>query len=225
MIWVGGQDAIPTAGDLRRARIGLLGGSFNPAHEGHLAIARRALRALRLDQVWFMVSPGNPLKATSGMAPFVQRLQSVARLVDGHKLVATDIEARLGTRYTVDTIRKLQMRFPHARFVWLTGADGLASLPRWKGWRQLVRCVPLAVMPRPGQNNRALHGAAGHYMAHWRIPARRAALLADLPPPVWTFLPGRQNGISATSIRQNGGFGSSVDSLVPSGRSHSGERS
>ncbi|MCI1438740.1 MAG: nicotinate-nucleotide adenylyltransferase [Acetobacter indonesiensis] len=222
---MGGQDSIPTAGDLRRGRIGLLGGSFNPAHEGHVAIALRALRALRLDQVWFMVSPGNPMKAASSMAPFTQRLQSVLQLVDGHKLVATDIEARLGTRYTVDTILKLQKRFPRVRFVWLTGADGFATLPRWKGWRQLVHRVPLAVMPRPGQNNRALHGTAGHYLAHWRIPARRAALLADLIPPVWTFLPGRQNGISATSIRQNGGFGSGNGPLAPSGRSHSGERS
>ncbi|MFT9208036.1 nicotinate-nucleotide adenylyltransferase [Acetobacter orientalis] len=216
---------IPTYGDARRLRIGLLGGSFNPAHRGHLAIAQRALRALRLDQVWFMVSPGNPLKPAKGMAPFAKRLASVSALADGRRLIATDIEARLGTRYTVETVRKLQQRFPFVHFVWLTGADGFATLSRWKGWHKLVAQVPIAVMPRPGQNNAALHGPAGHYMARWRIPACRAALLATLSPPVWAFLPGPQNGISATSIRQNGEFDSSLGYAARSGLSHTGERS
>ncbi|WP_048837253.1 nicotinate-nucleotide adenylyltransferase [Acetobacter cibinongensis] len=216
---------VPLYGDGRHTRIGLLGGSFNPAHAGHLAIARRALQALKLDQVWFMVSPGNPLKAVEGMAPFARRMASVLALVDGHRLIATDIEARLGTRYTLDTVRKLHRRFPAVQFVWLTGADGFATLSRWKGWKNLVKQVPIAVMPRPGQNTAALHGVAGHYMARWRIPARRAALLPTLKPPVWAFLPGRQTGISATSIRQSGAFDSGASHITPSGLSHSGERS
>lgn len=204
MVW---RDTIPTWGDHRIARIGLLGGSFNPAHPGHQTIARRALVALGLDQVWLMVSPGNPLKSAEGMAPFGRRLASAASLADGRRLIATDIEARLGTRYTFDTLGKLQIRFPNVHFVWLTGADGFATLPKWKGWKRLLHRVPVAVMPRPGQNMRALRGAAAQYLAHCRLPARQARLLSDLSPPVWAFLPGRQNGISATSIRQRGGFG------------------
>lgn len=207
-------------------RVGLLGGSFNPAHNGHLAIARRALRLLQLDQVWLMVSPGNPLKAAQGMAPFAQRLVTAQKLTQNPKLIATDIEARLGTRYTLDTVRKLQQRFPFVQFVWLTGADGFATLARWKGWKKLVAQVPIAVMPRPGHNSAALHGAAGHYMARWRIPSCRAAHLAACAPPVWTFLPGRQNGISATSIRQKGEFVSGSSHTALSGMSpHTGERS
>lgn len=190
-----------------------------------MAIAQRALRALRLDQIWFMVSPGNPLKPANGMAPFAKRLASVVALVDGHRLVATDIEARLGTRYTVQTVRKLQQRFPFVQFVWLTGADGLATLSRWKGWRKLVAQVPIAVMPRPGQNYAALRGAAGHYMARWRIPSRSAATLVTRSPPVWAFLPGPQNGISATSIRQRGEFESGTGHTALSGMLHTGERS
>lgn len=198
---------IPTWGDNRCLRIGLLGGSFNPGHKGHQAIAQRALAVLGLDQVWLMVSPGNPLKARrSDMAALPARLATARQLADGRRIIATDIESRIGTRYTVDTVRVLQTRFPRARFVWLMGADGLATLPRWKNWRQLVRSVPVAVFPRPGQNARALHGLAGRYLARWRVPAWRAHALAELSPPVWAFLPGAQNSISATAIRQQGGF-------------------
>ncbi|MCX2561504.1 nicotinate-nucleotide adenylyltransferase [Acetobacter farinalis] len=220
MVW---QDRIPTGGDRRSARIGLLGGSFNPAHLGHQTIARRALVALGLDQVWLMVSPGNPLKPAEGMAPFAQRLASAASLADGHRLVATDIEARLGTRYTFDTLGKLQTRFPNVHFVWLTGADGFATLLKWKGWKRLLHRVPVAVMPRPGQNMRALRGAAAHYLAHARLPSRQARLLPGLSPPVWTFLPGRQNGISATSIRQRGGFRDGAGHAAAPDTSNSGE--
>ncbi len=203
--WPVGSE-LPTWGDNRHGRVGLLGGSFNPAHRWHQAIARRALVELRLDQVWLMVSPGNPLKAGREMASLSARLATARQLADGRKVVATDLEARLGTRYTVDTLARLKARFPHVRFVWLTGADGLVTLPRWKHWHQLVRQVPLAVFPRPGQNVRALGGLAARYLARWRVPARQAARLATLSPPAWAFLPGVQNSISATAIRQRGGF-------------------
>lgn len=217
---------IPTWGDNRRGRIGLLGGSFNPAHKWHQAIALRALRELRLDQVWLMVSPGNPLKAGRDMASFATRLATARQLADGRHVIATDMEARLGTRYTVDTLARLKTRFPHVRFVWLMGADGLVSLPRWKNWQALVRQVPFAVFPRPGQNVRALGGLAAQYLARWRIPARQAATLATLSPPAWAFLPGVQNSISATAIRQRGGFDATTDQ--PATRQRylvSGERS
>ncbi|ATU73696.1 nicotinate-nicotinamide nucleotide adenylyltransferase [Komagataeibacter rhaeticus] len=185
-------------------RVGLLGGSFNPVHEGHIQLACRALRQLRLDQVWFLVSPGNPLKPAAGMAPLAQRLAGVRARLRGlgtRRLVATDIERHIGTRYTVDTLARLKRLFPHVRFVWLMGADGLAQMGRWRRWTDLVRMVPLAVLPRPGYNGPALHGQIAHIMAPWRRPAREAGRLALCTPPAWVFLPAPQNAISATEIR------------------------
>lgn len=217
--------SIPTWGDGRRARIGLLGGSFNPGHLWHRAIARRALAALGLDQVWLMVSPGNPLKAGQAMAAFESRMATARTLADGRRIVATDIEARLGSRYTVDTVGLLRRRFPHVHFVWLMGADGLASLPRWKRWRVLVHDLPIAVFPRPGQNAPALNGAAGQVMARWRVPAHRACALALLSPPAWAFLAGAQNSISATAIRKRGGFPASTRSTAGQDGQKTGEQS
>lgn len=196
------RDTIPTQGDRRALRVGLLGGSFNPAHEGHIQIALRALHLLHLDQVWLMVSPGNPLKPRRGMAPRGERLASVARLAADRHLVPTDIEARLGTRYAFDTIRALKRRFPRVRFVWLMGTDVFAELPRWHRWKSFLREVPLAVMPRPGSNMAALRGQIAGWLGHCRLPVGRIRQLPDKTPPVWAFLPGRQNGISATSLRR-----------------------
>ena len=141
-------------------RIGLLGGSFNPAHAGHRHIAWLARRRLRLDQVWLLVSPGNPLKPRSGMGTLSQRLASARAIADGRRIVATAIEARLGTRYTMDTLRVLRRRFPRARFVWLMGADNLEQLPRWNRWLAIARDSVFAVLPRPTYNYRALAGHA-----------------------------------------------------------------
>ncbi len=182
-------------------RIGILGGSFNPAHEGHAHVARMARVMLGLDQVWLLVSPGNPLKPRQGMAPFVDRLASARRVADGRRVVATDMEAAMGTRFTVDTLRGLRRRFPNARFVWLMGADNLGQLPRWRRWLDIVRTMPVAVLPRPSYNHRALAGCAARRLRHARIPARRAPVLADHQPPVWTFLPVSENAASATAIR------------------------
>lgn len=187
-------------GDRRRARIGLLGGSFNPAHAGHRHVADHALRALRLDEVWLMVSPGNPLKPKRGMAPFPERLASARRLAGG-RVLATDIEARLGTRYTVETLALLRRRFPLARFVLLVGADIPTQFPRWKRWRHMLRHTPLAVLPRPGETRRALAGQAIHRLAPWR--RRPAGLLAgpDMPHARWCLIPAREHPASATAIR------------------------
>ncbi|WP_287980587.1 nicotinate-nucleotide adenylyltransferase [Acidiphilium sp.] len=194
-------DRLPRFGDRRPLRIGLLGGSFNPAHEGHLHVAKAARRALRLDQVWLMVSPGNPLKRRADMAPFAERLASAARLADGRRLVATGIESALGTRRTADTLAQLRRRFPRARFVWIMGADNLAQLPRWHRWRDIAAAVPIAVLPRPGEARAALAGRAAHVLRHARIAARRAAGLAGSPPPAWIWLPARENPLSATALR------------------------
>ncbi|MBV9758649.1 MAG: nicotinate-nucleotide adenylyltransferase [Alphaproteobacteria bacterium] len=192
---------VPPRGDGRRSRIGLLGGSFNPAHAGHRHIAEQMLRRLRLDQVWLMVSPGNPLKPSDGMAPLDDRLASARAISDGRRILATAVEATLGTRYTVDTLRELRRRFPRARFVWLMGADNLAGLPRWRGWRDIARAMPIAVYPRPGYNLPALAGAAAAALRRARRPARGAAALAGARPPAWTFLGAAQHPGSATALR------------------------
>jgi nicotinate-nucleotide adenylyltransferase len=182
-------------------RVGLLGGSFNPAHEGHLRIAELALRRLRLDQVWLLVSPGNPLKPRAGMAPFAQRLAAAGGIGDGRRIVATGIEAALGTSYTIDTMRLLLRHFPRVRFVWIMGADILVQLPRWRRWDDIVRRLAFVVLPRPRYTNRALAGQAAHRLRAARRPVREAPLLPGAAPG-WVFLPGRQNAVSATAIRQ-----------------------
>ena len=188
-------------GDRRRRRIGLLGGSFNPAHEGHRHVAEAVRRALRLDEVWLMVSPGNPLKPRAGMAPLAARLASARAIADGRRIVATDIEAALGTRYTVDTLAALRRRFPRARFVFVIGADNLVQLPRWGGWTRIAAGTPLAVLPRPGWTRRALAGKAAERLARHR--RRPGALLTERMGrhAPWTFVPTAEHAASATAIR------------------------
>ena len=199
--WVALADPIPRFGDRRRMRIGLLGGSFNPAHEGHRHVAELAMRRLRLDQVWLVVSPGNPLKPAKGMAPFARRLAAAARIGNGRRVLATGIEAAFGTRYTVDTMRVLLRRFPLVRFVWIMGADILVQLPRWRRWGDIVQRLAFVVLPRPRYSNRALAGQAAHRLRAARRPVREATLLPGAAPG-WVFLPVRQNAVSATAIRQ-----------------------
>jgi nicotinate-nucleotide adenylyltransferase len=195
------HDPIPHFGDRRRTRVGLLGGSFNPAHAGHRHVATLALRRLRLDQVWLLVSPGNPLKPMQGMAPFATRLSGAARIAHGRRIVATGIEAAFQTRYTVDTLRRLTHRFPNVRFVWIMGADILEQLPRWRRWTDIVRRMPFVVLPRPSYTHRALAGQAAHRLRASRRPARAAPVLPGTGPG-WVFLPTRQTVVSATAIRQ-----------------------
>lgn len=192
---------LPRFGDRRRIRVGLLGGSFNPAHEGHRHVAELALRRLCLDEVWLLVSPGNPLKPVDGMAPFAERLAGAAKIGGQRRILATGIEAAFGTRYTVDTLRELRRRFPRVRFVWIMGADILQQLPRWLHWMEIPRSIPFVVLPRPSYTHRALAGQAAHRLGPWRRPVRQAPLLPNLIPG-WVFLPERQNPTSATAIRQ-----------------------
>jgi nicotinate-nucleotide adenylyltransferase len=192
-------------GDRRLRRIGLLGGSFNPAHAGHAHVAARVRRALRLDEVWLMVSPGNPLKPRAGMAPLAARLASARAIADGRRIIATAIEAALGTRYTRDTLAALRRRFPRARFVFVIGADNLVQLPRWAGWAGLAARTPIAVLPRPGWTRPALAGQAARRLARHR--RRPGALLAG-PAPAhapWCFVPAAEHAASATAIRARHG--------------------
>jgi nicotinate-nucleotide adenylyltransferase len=195
------RDPLPRFGDRRRMRIGLLGGSFNPAHPGHLHVARLALRRLGLDQVWLMVSPGNVLKPEAGMAPFEARLASARGIADGRRILATGIEAALGTRYSVDTLRELLQRFPRAAFVWIMGADILEQLPRWDRWREFARRVSFVVLPRPDHVHRALSGQAAHTLRAIRRPVRAAGTLPGARPPGWAFLSAPLHPASATAIR------------------------
>ncbi|HJO71596.1 MAG: nicotinate-nucleotide adenylyltransferase [Rhodospirillales bacterium] len=182
-------------------RVGLLGGSFNPAHEGHLEISRQALEQLRLDEVWWLVSPQNPLKTAADMAPFEGRVEAARALVGDGRIRVTGIECELGTRYTRDTVCALKGRFPAVRFVWIMGADNLAEVCRWKGWPGIFRTVAIAVFARPSYSFRALSGRAARRFRAARQGVARASRLADMRPPAWVFLNRPRNPASATRIR------------------------
>lgn len=186
---------------VRGLRIGLLGGSFNPAHDGHRHISLTALKRLGLDEVWWLVSPQNPLKSGDGMAPLGSRMYGAIAASAHPRIRVTDIEQQLGTRYTRDTIRALQRRFPAHRFVWLMGADNLAQLPRWAGWNDIVRRVPVAVFDRAPYSLNALSGqAATRYRRAW-LPQDRARDLCRRDAPALTYVRMRRNALSATAIR------------------------
>lgn len=186
-----------------KRKIGLLGGSFNPAHEGHLHISNLALDSLGLDELWWLVSPQNPLKSTDEMAPLKQRMagaKAVAKVDE--RIRATDIEEKMKTRYTVDTLAALQAEYPGTAFVWIIGADNLRQMPRWKGWRDIFRRVPIAVFPRAPYSLRAQNGRAARRFYSARIPAAKASELVDMSPPAWVFLRAPLHGQSATRIRR-----------------------
>ncbi|MBI4184827.1 MAG: nicotinate-nucleotide adenylyltransferase [Proteobacteria bacterium] len=189
-------------GDGRGGRVGLLGGSFNPAHDGHRHLSLLALSRLALDEVWWLVSPQNPLKPSRGMAPLAQRLARARRVAAHPRIRVTDLEARLGTRYTADTLAELRRRFPRRRFVWLMGADNLAQIVRWRRWRRVFRLAPVAILARPQYASNPLATRAARRWAAYRVPEARAAELAAKPPPAWTFITGPTHPASATRIRE-----------------------
>jgi nicotinate-nucleotide adenylyltransferase len=193
-----------------RCRIGLLGGSFNPAHGGHRHLSMEAIRHLGLDGVWWLVSPQNPLKKTDGMAPLAKRMASARRTARHPKLMVTDLETRLGTVYTADTLRRLTRLFPHVRFVWLMGADNLIQISRWERWNEIFKAVPIAVFARPSYCLRALASVAAHRFDRFRIKERRGAQLADLNAPRWVFLHTRLHPASATRIRAAAALGQTI---------------
>lgn len=185
-------------------RIGLLGGSFNPAHDGHRYISVEALKRLALDEVWWVVSPQNPLKSKEGMAALEARLESARAVARHPRIRVTAIEAELGTQYTIDTVRALGQRYPRTRFVWLMGADNLVQISRWRGWTQIFNTVPIAVFARDSYDSNALSDFAANRFRNARIPARAAKVLAEAEPPAWVFLRIRPHPAAATNLRQSG---------------------
>ncbi|MCO5132239.1 MAG: nicotinate-nucleotide adenylyltransferase [Xanthobacteraceae bacterium] len=186
-------------------RIGLLGGSFNPPHAAHRAISLFAIKRLRLDRVWWLVSPGNPLKNGYGPNDIVARAKAARRIARDPRIDVTCLEAVIGTRYTVDTIGYLRRRCGDARFVWIMGADNLAQFHRWEDWQRIAAMVPIAVIDRPPRSLRALAAPAAQALARHRLPERAAARLAGMEPPAWVFLGGMKLDLSSTSLRNPDG--------------------
>ncbi|MET3825206.1 MULTISPECIES: nicotinate-nucleotide adenylyltransferase [Sphingomonas] len=183
-------------------RVGLLGGSFNPAHGGHRAISLAALDALGLDEVWWLVSPGNPLKdSRRDMAPFAARVASATKMARRAPIRVSAIEQRLGTRYTVDTVTRLRRLYPRKRFIWLMGADNLAQFDQWKGWRTIAREVPIAVIARPGYDSDALAAPAMGWLRRARRPAYQAKNWTQWRLPALVLLRFRPDPRSATQLR------------------------
>ncbi len=182
-------------------RIGILGGSFNPAHEGHMHISLLALKHLHLDEVWWMVSPQNPLKPAADMAPFEERLRAAGSLARHPDVVVTDIEARLGTRYTAETLAKLKMCFPRTHFVWLMGADNLAQISQWQRWTRIFNLVPIAIFDRAPYSFDALGGKAAHAFKRFKLRNRDARMLVERGPPAWIFFHTRLHPATATAVR------------------------
>ena len=183
-------------------RIGLLGGSFNPAHGGHRRISLLALKALQLDAVWWLVSPGNPLKPTAGMAPLGARLGSARAQTRRARIVPTAIEGELGTRYTADTLRALRRRYPAVQFVWLMGSDNLAQFHRWRRWREIARTMPIAVIARPGYEGSALASPAGAWLGRYRRPPASLNTRAGWSAPALIYLRFDPDPRSATALRK-----------------------
>lgn len=180
-------------------RIGLLGGSFNPPHPGHLYASELALRKLKLDFIWWLVSPQNPLKSSRGMARFETRFRAAKQFARDPHIIVSDVEARFGTQFTADTLRLLRRRFPGIHFVWLMGSDNLIQLPRWRRWESIFAAMPLAVIARPGTATAARVCPAARRFAFALRPPSIG--LASARPPAWTILDGRRDPASATAIR------------------------
>ena len=182
--------------------MGLFGGSFNPAHEGHAHVAETARRRLKLDRVIWLVSPQNPLKSSHETADLAHRVAGARRIARGPGMIVTDLETRLGSAYTIDTVRALKARYPRVKFVWIMGADSLATFHRWRGWTQIMREVPVAVVSRPWIALKSRFAPAARRFARFRISSSQAATLPGSTPPAWVFLRGPLNFQSSTNLRE-----------------------
>lgn len=182
-------------------RIGLYGGSFNPAHLGHRHVTLMAMRRLGLDRVWWLVSPGNPLKSRSALPTVAERCAQARRIARHPRIAVTGVEAALGVRFTVQTLRFVTRRCPGVHFVWIMGADSLGTFHRWKGAPEIARLMPIAVIDRPGSSMTPLSARAARRLAAARIPEAAASTLALRRPPAWTFLHGPRSSLSSTEIR------------------------
>jgi nicotinate-nucleotide adenylyltransferase len=185
----------------RGLRIGLFGGTFDPPHAAHRAACLLAMARLNLDRVWWLVTPGNPLKNTRGLAPLAERLTAAQKLAHNPRIVVTGVEAQMRTRYTYDTVAKLIARCPGVHFVWIMGADNLRSFHRWQKWRAIANLVPIAVVDRVGPSLYATAGTAAQALARFRIREEAAKSLPRRRPPVWVFLHGLKSPLSSTALR------------------------
>ena len=186
-------------------RIGLLGGSFNPPHEAHRAISLFAMKRLRLDRIWWLVSPGNPLKDNGTLHTLRERVSAAEKIAHHPRIDISCLETVIGTRYTADTISYLRRRCPGARFVWIMGADNLAQFSRWERWQNIASMVPIAVVDRPPDSFRALASTAAQTLMRYRIDERNAGSLASRRAPSWTFLTGLKSNLSSTGLRNPDG--------------------
>ncbi len=182
-------------------RVGLFGGSFNPAHAGHRHATLLAMHRLHLDWAWWIVTPGNPLKDTRALPPLERRIAGARRVARHPRIAVTGFEAAIRTRYTLDTLAFLRRRCPGVDFVWVMGADNLAGFHRWRGWRRIADLMPIAVVDRPGFTLRATHSRAALALDAWRVEERDAPRLATREPPAWTFLHGPRSHLSSTALR------------------------
>jgi nicotinate-nucleotide adenylyltransferase len=182
-------------------RIGLFGGTFDPPHLAHLGASLLALKRLKLDRVWWLVTPGNPLKNTRGLAPLSSRIAAARKLTHHPRIDVTGLEAAINTRYTYDTILWLIARCPRVRFVWIMGADNLRHFHRWQRWRGISKLVPIVVIDRLGPSLYAAASPAGQALSRARIPEHDAATLPDRKAPAWAFLHGLKSALSSTALR------------------------
>ena len=182
-------------------RVGVMGGSFNPPHDGHRIAAEAAMRRLGLDQVWWLITPGNPLKSHDGLSSLDGRMKLVEVFARGPRMKITGFERELGTRYTAGTLSFLKQRYPNVRFVWIMGADNLATFHRWQHWRRIAAMMPVAVVDRPGFRHAGLASPAALSLKRYRLPESEARALADKTPPAWMLLTIKLSGLSSTALR------------------------
>lgn len=182
-------------------RVGLFGGSFNPPHGGHLLVAETAIMRLGLDQLWWIVTPGNPLKDLSGLAPLAERITASRTMINDRRIKVTAFEATFPSRFTADMVATVQMRNPAVNFAWVMGADNLAQFHKWQNWQSIAASVPIAVVDRPGSTLSFLSAPAAQYLRRYRVDEGDAQNLLSRVPPAWTFLHGPRSSQSSTALR------------------------
>ena len=182
-------------------KIALLGGSFNPAHSGHVQISEIALKKLNLDYVWWIVSPRNPIKNYDKLMPIEDRIEKAKNIISNKKILVTDIENKINTKYTIDTLKYLTTRYAETKFVWLMGADNLTNFHLWKSWKEIAKMMPIVIIDRPESSLKALASLAANYLKQYRIDEADSNHLVYKKSPAWVFIHDQLNGMSSTEIR------------------------